>query len=212
MKKQRNNARAPVDWGAIKRQLNAAEEALEQSFAPLPETRRAILRARAQALAASPPAESAPEEEIELLEFALAHERYAFETRWVEEVHALKELTPLPCTPHFVSGIANIRGRITSIIDIKRFFDLPERGLTDLNKAVILSDGVMRFGVLADVVVGVHRLPIAHIQPPLPTLTGIRATYLRGVTVQRLVVLDAGKLLSDKALVIDQEVSAQDEP
>jgi purine-binding chemotaxis protein CheW len=203
---RRPNRRSPVDWDLIKRRLAAAETVLERQFAPPAETRRAILHERALTLAAEPRAENAPEQEMELLEFALAQERYALETSCVQEVHTLKELTPLPCTPAFVRGIANIRGRITSVIDIKKFFDLPDRGLTDLNKAILLSDGHMHFGLLADSVIGVRRVPIAQIQPPLATLSGIRVDYLRGITAERLIVLDAGKLLKDRTIVIDQEV------
>lgn len=207
MTARKDSRRGPVDWAAIRRQLDTATENLQREFAPSSDKRRAILHARALALAAEPPEEIAPQDEIELLEFGLAHERYALETRWVEEVHALKELTPLPCTPAFVCGIANIRGRIISVIDIKKFFDLPQRGLTDLNKAIILSGGGMKFGVLADTIHGVRRIAIAHIQAPPPTLTGIRVDYLRGVTAERLVVLDARSLLADRSLLVDQEVS-----
>jgi len=61
-----------------------------------------ILRARARALAR--PRERTPvaEASLELLEFRLAQECYALETRYVREVYPLKDLTPLPCTPPFV--------------------------------------------------------------------------------------------------------------
>ncbi len=206
MKTRKDTRRGPVDWDSIRQKLAAAEQALKTGFAPAPEKRQAILRARAQALAVEPQAEIAAEAEVEVLEFSLAHERYALETRFVQEVHALKELTPLPCTPAFVLGIVNIRGRIMSVIDIKRFFDLPDGGMNDLNKAVVLADGGMRFGVLADRIIGVHCIPLASIQPPLATMTDIRADYLWGITAERLIVLDAKKLLSDKAIVVDQEV------
>ena len=39
--------------------------------------------------------------EIDLLVFQLAWENYAVETSFVREVHPLKELTPIPCTPPF---------------------------------------------------------------------------------------------------------------
>jgi len=125
----------------------------------------------------------------------------------VREVYPLKELTPLPCTPPFVAGIVNVRGQVISVIDIKKFFDLPERGLTDLNKVIILSDGVMEFGILADAVVDVRNIPLEKIQSGLPTLTGIREDYLRGVTAERLVILDAEKLLTDGNIVVHEEVT-----
>jgi purine-binding chemotaxis protein CheW len=79
--------------------------------------------------------------------------------------------------------------------------------LTDLNKIVVLRNETMEFGLLADQIIGVHELPLAAIQPPLPTLTGVRADYLRGVTAERLVVLDARKLLEDETIVVEQEVA-----
>jgi purine-binding chemotaxis protein CheW len=53
----------------------------------------------------------------------------------------------------------------------------------------------------------VSLIPLKDIQESLPTLTGIRAEYLKGVTNDRVTVLDAGKVLSDKSLIVHQEVS-----
>ena len=207
MKKRNGGPRAPIDWDVVKRRLAGTAEALRNEFAPPPEKRLQILRARAQKLAEEVPAAIAPGAEIEVLEFVLAQEHYALETARVQEVYPLKDLTPLPGTPRFVLGIANVRGRIMSVIDIKKFFDLPEKGLTDLNKIIILQDGAMEFGVLADSIVGTRWLALADLQPPLPTLTGIRSEYLKGITRQRLVVLDAKKLLTDRSIVVDEEVA-----
>jgi purine-binding chemotaxis protein CheW len=128
------------------------------------------------------------------------------ETSFVREIHPLTDLTPLPCTPAFVLGVVNLRGEIVSLIDVKKFFDLPEKGLTDLNKVIVLQSATMRFGILADAVLGVRRVPAAEIQPSLPTLTGIREQYLKGVTAGRTVILDAEKLLGDEKIVVQEQV------
>jgi purine-binding chemotaxis protein CheW len=155
-----------------------------------------------------PAADAAPGELLELLEFVLAGEHYALEFSYVREVCPLKELTPLPCVPSFVLGITNLRGQIVSVLDFKRFFDLPRVGLSDLNKVIVLADGGMEFGLLADAIVGLRQLPRSMLQPPLPTLSGIRADYLKGVTVERLIVLEAARLIHDDGLLVDQEVGA----
>ena len=112
----------------------------------------------------------------------------------------------MPCTPPFVLGIINVRGQILSVIDLKKFFDLPEKGLTDLNKVIIVKGDSMQLGILADVILGYRTISLQDVQSPLPTLTGIREEYLRGVTSERLVVLDVGSILSDKNIVIHEEV------
>lgn len=165
-----------------------------------------ILRERAQSLARVPSAGPAAESTLDLLEFRLASERYGLETRYVHEVHPLRELTPLPCTPEFVLGIVNVRGRILPVLDLKKFFQLPDQGLTDLHRIIHLRGNGLELGLLADVMVGVRRVPLDRLQPSLPTLTGIRAEYLKGVTDERLVVLDLDRLLSDPKIIVHEEV------
>lgn len=202
----REQKKASVDWRDIERRMTAARAAIERGSTPPPEEIQRILKARAQALAREPAPEEAADARIEVVEFLLAYERYAVESRYVREVYPLENLTPLPCTPAFVLGMINLRGEILSVIDIRKFFDLPEQGLTDLNKVIVLHSEDMLFGILADAITGVIRVPSVDIQPSLPTLTGIREAYLRGVTPDRTIILDAEKLLSDANIIVQEQV------
>lgn len=196
-----------TDWNDIYSRLSAVRETLERGRAPDAAQTQKLLAARAQLLARQTDGGPDSGALLELIEFTLAHETYAVESRFVREIHPLRDLTPLPCTPSHVMGIVNLRGHVLSVIDIRKFFDLPERGLTDLNKLIVLTDGEMEFGILADVVVGVRAVSADAIQASLPTLSGIRADYLKGVTAERMVVLDAQKLLSDRKIVVQDEVN-----
>jgi purine-binding chemotaxis protein CheW len=167
-----------------------------------------ILRARAKALAIPPRRSMSAGAMLELLEFRLASERYALETRHVRGVHPLRDLTPLPCTPAFVLGIVNVRGRILPVLDLKKFFDLPEHGLTDLHRIILVQENDLEFGLLADVIVGVRSVAADSLQPSLPTLTGIRAEYLKGIGEERLVVLEMERILADPKIIVHQEVES----
>ncbi|MBI4523302.1 MAG: purine-binding chemotaxis protein CheW [Deltaproteobacteria bacterium] len=186
--------------------IEAHQAAFQEPRAPSPEQKKKILQARAKELAREPEERKGAEDFLEIVEFVLATEQYGVESFYVREIYPLKELTPVPCTPPFVLGIINVRGQILSVMDIKKFFDLPENGLTDLNKVIILRADKMEFGILADMVLGVRSIPTREIQPALPTLTGIREDYLKGVTRARTVILDARKVLSDKKIVVHEEV------
>jgi purine-binding chemotaxis protein CheW len=167
-----------------------------------------ILRARCPALARPPQQSPDAATILELLEFRLGSERYALETRHVLEVQPLQDLTAVPGTPPFVLGIVNVRGRIIPVFDLRKFFDLPERGLTDLHRVILVRGNDLEFGLLADVVVGVHNLAATSLQPSLPTLTGVRATYLKGVSEQRLVVLDFERIVSDPKIIVHDQVES----
>jgi len=122
----------------------------------------------------------------------------------VREVVALRELTPLPGAPPFVAGLVNVRGRIVSVVDLKAFFELPSKGLPDLNRVLVVANDSLEFGLLVDAVAGVAQLPLDTLQPALPTLTGVRAEYLRGLTPDRRVVLDGARILGDPKIVVRQ--------
>lgn len=169
-----------------------------------------ILQSRAQILAR---AEVSEEErarlragQLKIIEFRLAHETYGVEASMVREVYPLKDLTTLPCTPAFIAGIVNIRGQIMAVIDLKIFFELPRKGLTELNKVLIVRSPQMEVGILADEIIGVNFVAPDELQTSLPTLTGLRAEYLRGITTERVIVLDAGRLLGDEKLLVNEDV------
>jgi len=195
-----------VDWSEVHRRLETAQTALEQGWALSAAEKKKILRERALTIAQVREEEPAAGEAIEIVEFQLSSERYGVESSYVREAYALKELTPLPCTPSFLLGVVNVHGQIISIIDIRKFFDLPAEGLTDINNIIIVGNDEMTLAILTDAITGMRSISLQDIQPPLPTLTGIRAEYLRGVTGERLVILDVPKILSDETITVHEEI------
>ena len=193
-----------IDWKEVHRRIEAIGTTIKGGFTPSPEETGKVLKARAKILARERK-EAEDAEVMELLEFVLANERYGIEAEYVSEVYPLKDYTPLPCTPAFVVGLLNVRGRIVSMVDIKKFFEMPEKGISDLNKVIVIRNDNLEFGILADSIIGVRRIAVSEIQPSLPTLVGIRERFLRGVTAERMVVLDAKKLLEDKNIIVHEE-------
>jgi purine-binding chemotaxis protein CheW len=194
-----------INWNEVKRRIESTREALESGSARSPEETRAILKKRARDLAHVPGQAELKQSFMEIVEFRLSQETYGIESEFVREVYPLKDLTPLPCTPSFVLGIVNVRGQILSIVNLKKFFKLPETGLGDLNKIIILRGEMMEFGILADVILGTRRIPYNTVQPPLPTVTGIGAEYMKGVTVDGLIVLDGDRILGDEKIIVHEE-------
>lgn len=193
-----------IDWNEIHRRIDAVNAAIKNGWAPGPEDRKRILKERAEMLARET-AKKVDGESIEIVEFLLATEHYGIESRYIREVYPLKDYTPLPGVPPFVLGLLNVRGRIISVVDIKKFFDLPEKGISDLNKVIIIADDGMEFGILADTILGVQSIAVRDFASPLLTLTGIREEYLKGVTGERIVVLDGARILADKHIVVHEE-------
>ncbi len=174
-----------------------------------PEEKRTILRARAKSLAQEPERKGESEKNIEVLAFLLAHETYAIETVFIREVYPLNELTPLPCTPDYIFGIINIRGQILTIVDMKKFFDLPEKGITNLNRVIVVQEEDIVLGILADEINGIRDIPASGLHLLHPTMTRIHDGYLKGVTGEGLILLDMERFLNDRQLIVHEEVGTR---
>jgi purine-binding chemotaxis protein CheW len=160
-----------------------------------------ILRERARLLAreAAPAIEAAAP--VRVVAFRVAAEQYAIETTYVKQVYRLKSLAPLPHTARFLLGVTNLRGRIVPVVDLKKFFDLPDQGLSDLNRVVVVAREPNEAGILADEVIGERIIDSTMLTTNLPTHEGIRTQFLRGVTPAGLIVLDGNKLIADQRLL-----------
>ncbi len=169
---------------------------------PADEEVRKVLAERAKKLAQP---ETGPEETgfIEVLRFQLAYQEYAIEMRSVREVILTGEITPVPGTPPFISGICAVRGQIISLVDLRILFRLPEKGLTDLNRVIVITGKNVTFGILADNITGLGTIPSYLILSPDPAVLPPWKKYLRGYIGSSLIMLDAAAILADPALIVE---------
>lgn len=192
--------RPAIDWDELKARVAGLSESLKGPEAMPPGRRAELLAARARLYASTEEARTA--EMLEAVSFAVGNGAFAVEKRWVREVVALSEITTVPCTPVFVLGIVNLRGEMVSVIDLKRIFDLPGREKAPA-LLIVLESAEMCFALAADEITGVVAIEKGELKR-LPTLTGARDEYLKGVTQGSLVLLDGERLLSDRSLTVFQ--------
>ena len=194
-----------IDWAEIHQRMAAAEAAIARNGRATHDETLVILKARAKAVARKIEGSPLGEASIEVVCFLLGQEKYGIESRYVREVCPLNDLTPLPGAPSFVLGIVNVHGQVLSVIDIRQFFDLPHGGVGDLDRLIVLQHGSMKFTLFCNAILGGVEVPTSELQSGLPTLTGIRAEYLKGVTRDRVAMLDGAKLLSDEKMIVREE-------
>jgi chemotaxis signal transduction protein len=169
---------------------------------PTDESIRKILEERAKKIAV-PDAEAIEAGIVELLRFQLAYQEYALEMRYVQEVILTGEITPVPGAPAFISGICAARGQIISLVDLRVLFSLAEKGLTDLNRVIVMTDGHITFGILADTITGIGTIPSSLIITPDQSMTLSWKQYLKGYVGSSLIVLDAAAILADPVLIVE---------
>jgi purine-binding chemotaxis protein CheW len=163
------------------------------------------LSERAQALAKPLEEARTPTEMLELLVFSLAGERYGIEATRVLEVVPLRGLTPMPCTPSFVLGVVNHRGRVVPVLDVRRLLDLPGEGVAEGWRMVVVEAGGMTFGIIAEAVIEISRVGAEEVAPSPASFTARRQAFVRGVTKEMVAVLEVEALARDPRITVNEE-------
>src|SRR3979490_133788 len=78
-------------------------------------------------------------DERQLVVFQLGAEFYGVEISRVHEIIRLQEVTRVPHSPAFVEGVINLRGKVISVINLRRRFGLPAAGDTPAGRLVVVD-------------------------------------------------------------------------
>lgn len=99
-----------------------------------------------------------PEAVYDVLAFILADETYALPLSAVREILKLPAVTEVPRAPSDVIGIISVRGRIVTVLDLRRRLRMPESPLSKASRVLLIDDGREILGMLVDRVLSVYRL------------------------------------------------------
>jgi purine-binding chemotaxis protein CheW len=204
-----------IDWEEAHRRLAKMRDAQARGWAIDEQGTRRILAERARRLARRPVGHVS-EDRFQILEFTLAQgsateegrdegEIYGVEARFVREVAPVASLTAVPGAPRFIGGLVTLRAQILAAIDLRPLLDLATDASFPLDRLIVLGVEDAPVGVLASRILGVRYIAGSDVTPALPTLTGTRRKYLKGIAAAHTALLDAGLLLSDPDLVVQAQ-------
>jgi chemotaxis signal transduction protein len=129
----------------------------------------------------------------------LGSSRYAVPMADVAEVTAVPPVTRIPDAPAWLSGVANWRGRMLPVVDLRPLLGASLVPLASSARLVVLARDEVVAGVVAEAVPGVYDGTLAEPEPAPPTVGADTASLVAGQVSDRLgplAVLDAGAVLA----------------
>jgi len=135
--------------------------------------------------------------------FELDGQAYAFRIDQIQEIVILNQVTKTPQVPEFVEGVANLRGAIIPIINLRKLFRLPPKDADGDTRTIVVNVGERTMGCTVDLVSQVIRIPEENVQAAPETVTGNGAHYISGfarVDGRLLILLDIDELLDPRKL------------
>jgi chemotaxis signal transduction protein len=133
--------------------------------------------------------------------FAVADTEYAFPLHAVREIGRPPAATPLPGAPEWLVGVANIRGGIVSMVDLRAFLDEPPGPAAGTDRRLLVvtaPGGDLTAGLLVDRVRGIQSIPPDQVRAPAAPIAARCAAYMTGVaggSRRPVVVLEPDRLL-----------------
>jgi purine-binding chemotaxis protein CheW len=154
----------------------------------------ALLKERAAKLARAGE-RTAQVETAQYISFELGRETYALESGCIRNVFRITDLSVLPGAQPPVYAVTNWRGMLLTLLDLRGPLGVGQRGITDLNHALVAGREGASFGVLSGRLRELLRGPL----PELHAVSGAEARhgYVEAVTSGGVLILNAKKLLED---------------
>lgn len=146
---------------------------------------------------------------IELIVFSLQEQELSADIDQIREIIRTGPITPIPDSPEFIKGVANVRGEIIVVIDLKARLLLPGASGGQSKHIVVTAEGKNLFGLMVDEVTEVLRLPETQIKHAPDIVASLDRRYIGGVLTiddRLIILLDLTKVLSEEELARLTEV------
>lgn len=161
------------------------------------------LEAPERVLADDPAANAAQDNQF--VTFSVSGEMFAVPMAPVQEIIRVPEVARLPLAPPALDGLANLRGRVLPIMNLRRLFNTEERAHDDSTRALVINLG-QPLGFVVDRVASVLSVEPGEIEAAQTIQSVVQAEYLTGVinrtgadgTHQLMLVLDFQRLVDDQ--------------
>ncbi len=141
--------------------------------------------------------------ELHIVGFRVGRETYGVPITSLHEIVRVPEITAVPDAPEYLEGVINLRGKIVSVMDLRKRFGEKQALLKKQNRILVVEHGGRLAGLIVDSASEVLKIPSDAVEPPPAVFQdgGLNCVTGLGKVGGRLVVLlDMSKLLAPASL------------
>lgn len=143
--------------------------------------------------------EAASASDAAFVTLSVANQHCGIAVSGVRDILSEQAITRIPLAARDVAGSLNLRGRIVTVIDLRRRLGLDDAPPEDTRMSVVIDQGGELYALLVDQVSEVLTLPAERYEATPSTLPQPWASFSAGIyrlEERLLVVLDTAQLLS----------------
>ena len=136
--------------------------------------------------------------ELHIVGFRVGRETFSVPIALVHEIVRVPEITAVPDAPEYIEGVINLRGKIISIVDLRKRFGEKEIKPSRKNRILVAEVGSRLVGLIVDAASEVLKIPPADVEPPPNVFGQGELNYVTGVgklNGRLIILIDLSKIL-----------------
>ena len=149
--------------------------------------------------------------ELQIVGFRIGHETFGVPISLVHEIVRVPEITSVPDSPGFVEGVINLRGKIVSVIDLRRRFGQNISPVDRKTRILVTAVAGKMVGLIVDSASEVLKISENEIGPSPGIFSEDDVHYVTGVAKHQdrlIILIDLNKILQKGELRRLDEVPA----
>lgn len=143
--------------------------------------------------------------EFHIVGFQVGRETYGVPITSLHEIVRVPDITAVPDAPDYLEGVINLRGKIVSVMDLRKRFGVKHSALKRHNRILVVEHSGRLAGLIVDSASEVLKIPAEDVEAPPAVFQegGLNCvTGLAKVKGRLVVLLDMSKLLAPGALQV----------
>jgi len=117
----------------------------------------------------------------QLVVFRIEEEDFGVEITQVNEIIRPIEIFKVPNTPEYIEGLINLRGKVHTVVNLRKRFNLPSREFDDNTKIVIASVKSVIVGFIVDEVKEIVKVEDEDTENAPSALVGLKRKYVKEI-------------------------------
>jgi purine-binding chemotaxis protein CheW len=137
--------------------------------------------------------------ETQIVGFRVGRETYGIPIVALHEIVRVPEITAVPDAPTHLEGVINLRGKIVSVVDLRKRFNQPATALTRHSRILVVEQRGRLVGMIVDAASEVLKIAESEIEPAPAMMKegGLDCVTGLGKYQKRLIILlDIDKVLT----------------
>lgn len=135
----------------------------------------------------------------QLVVFTINSEEFGIDIDRINSIEKMLEIFKIPNTPEYIEGLVNLRGKVHTVFNLRKRFNMPCPEFDENNKIIMANTSASIVGIIVDEVKEIVKVEDSDFENAPKALSNLKEKYLGGIAKidsRIIMLLDLEKVLA----------------